>query len=425
MAGVQKHGNGWRGVYDIPVPEGAKRAQRKTKTHAKKKDALQEALDQEAAIRGGTWFDDRPGKMTFSTYFEQHWKPNRVAELNTRKKWQSHYNAAKFGLKKTWGHRELMSITNSDVQGWVAQMIEAGMSPATIEGRFGTFQTVLAARKGASALRDRKIQYDPCQGVQIPQRPLKRVLFYEPDQVWDLCDELGDWWAPVALFASETGMRWGELAGLRVRDFTLGHRAVRVERVIVNCTIAESGNGTPYLIKDYPKEGPYGDGVPKTVTLDQDMQDLVGSLIARRGLGPDDLLFAMPNKAGLEVTYLNPRPPKGKQPDQVENEDEWTVLRTSVWPGGYPMSDDYYREQIWKPAIARAGVPVRKFHSLRASHITWMLSAGNDLTVVMDRVGHRLFTTTRRYAGVMDEANREAVNKLSDFKAKYRQRRTS
>jgi integrase len=409
---------GHRGVYFVKDEDGVRR-KKTTPTVRSKKAALQAARDREAEVRSGTWFDPAAGRGTFADYFEHQWLPNRGVELNTRRNYRSQFNAKKHGLKVTWGDWQLRRITNSDVQGWVTRMVRDGLSPATIEARFVTFQTVLAAKKGASAMRDRLIQYNPCQGVQIPQRTLKRVQFYEPDQVWDLCDELGEWWASVALLASETGMRWGELMGLQVRDFTLNYQAVRVERVMLELTLAETGNGTPFAIKDYPKEGPYGDGEPKTVSLTGDAQELVAGVIARRGLGREDFLFSMPNKQGTEE--ILPKLPKGKQPNQVP-EEEWTVARTSVWPGGYPISRNYYREQIWKPAIARAGVPVLKFHALRASHITWLLHSNLDLTTVMDRVGHRLFTTTKRYAGVMDEADRRAVDALDSMKSRYRDR---
>lgn len=158
----------WRGVYR--GPDGRKR---KTKTYRSKKRAAPAANDEEGRVREGTWFDPTAGRVTFSEYFERQWLPNRRSEINTRSGYRSQYNAKRHGLKVTFGDRELRKIRNSDVQGWVSTMIEDGMSAATIEARFITLQTVLAATKGASAMRDELIQENPCRDD---------VLFTMPDK---------------------------------------------------------------------------------------------------------------------------------------------------------------------------------------------------------------------------------------------------
>jgi integrase len=414
MAWTEKHGDGWHGVYR--APDGTRP---KTNSHSREKDALNEARDEEAKIRNGTWFSPTAGAITFATYFEKQWYPNRGGELNTRRNYRSQYEAPDYGLKVTWGEVELRHVTNSSVQGWVARMIAAGMSAATIEARFVTFQTVLAAKKGASAMRDRLIQYNPCQGTQLPVRPKKKVRIYEPDEVDAIADELGIWWLPMVMFESDTGLRWGELMGVRVGDFTLNYRSVRIERVILELTLKDTKNGTPFLVKDYPKEGPTDE--PKFIALSEDAQLIVSDVIATRGLGPDDFLFSAPNKTGAALGVVGKGPQRGKPLPQ----EKWTSLRTDVWPDGYPVSRNTFREQVWKPAIERAGLPVLRFHALRASHISWLLAGGADLVSVMDRVGHTQFSTTKRYAGVMSDADTRTLDALSATRSRYKSRATS
>ncbi|WP_296607199.1 tyrosine-type recombinase/integrase, partial [Nocardioides sp.] len=199
-----------------------------------------------------------------------------------------------------------------------------------------------------------------------------------------------------------------------VSDLAADRRSVTVNRVMLELPIAQTGNGTPYLFKDYPKEGPRG--TPKRISLGDDAQACIKHVIHTRGLGEDDLLLSMPNKAGL--TGLIERATFGKQSNQVSS-GNWTVLRTQAWPGGLPISRTFFRECVWRVGIERAGLPYRKFHALRASHISWLLAGGVDLPAVMERVGHTQFTTTRRYTKAMEDADRRALEGLESIKSRY------
>ena len=50
---------------------------------------------------------------------------------------------------------------------------------------------------------------------------------------------------------------------------------------------------------------------------------------------------------------------------------------------------------MWKPAIRRAGLPERlRFHDLRHSYATWLVSDGIPPNVVQRIMGHEDVTTT-------------------------------
>ena len=64
--------NGWKGIYRDT--KGKLRVAGYTNTQVKAKKL---ALDVEAQIRSGGWFDPTAGKMTFAEYFEKEWLPTR------------------------------------------------------------------------------------------------------------------------------------------------------------------------------------------------------------------------------------------------------------------------------------------------------------------------------------------------------------
>lgn len=392
MASAELRGTKWRGEYRV---DGRKF---KTKSYKSKREALEAARDQESRARSGTWFDPSVGKETFSTYFETQWFPNRQGEVRTRGEYWSCYQAS---LKDAFGHMELRKILPSTVQGWVTQQINEGVSPSTIRARFKVLQVCLAAKKGASARQDRLVQFNPCEGVQLPSIPEREVTILEPDQVDAVLEALDPWWRLLPLFIAETGLRWGEVLGLTLEDFTQEYRQLTVRRTIVETKIENTGNGTRFMWKDRPKTGKQ-----RKIALDKPVAAAVKQLVTDRELKPGDRLFSMSDRPTRwrGVPFAVPEP---------------KVLRTDVWPCGVPIGARHHRE-IWNAAIEAAELPHRTVRDLRASHISWLLAGGLDLASVMERVGHTRFQTTRRYTAALSDADDRALEALNTLKARYR-----
>lgn len=392
MASVEQRGQSFRAEYRV---NGRKI---KTKSYPTKRQALEAAHDQESQARNGTWFDSRAGRVTFSVYFEEQWFPNRQGEVRTKTEYWSCYQA---NLHDAFGHMELRKILPSTIQGWVTKQLEEGASPATIRARFKVLQVCLAAKKGASARQDRLIQFNPCEGVQLPPIPEREVTILEPDQVDEVFEHLDPWWRLLPLFISETGLRWGEVMGLTLEDFTLDYRQVNVRRTIVETKIETTGNGTRFMWKDSTKTRK-----ARKIALPPSVSHAVKDLVAERELKPGDRLFSMPDRSTKwrGVPFEVPEP---------------KVLRTDVWPGGVPIGARYHRD-IWDAAVGAAGLPHRTVRDLRASHISWLLAGGADLATVMERVGHTRFQTTRRYTAALSDADDRALEALDNLRARYR-----
>jgi integrase len=72
-----------------------------------------------------------------------------------------------------------------------------------------------------------------------------------------------------------------------------------------------------------------------------------------------------------------------------------------------------YRK-LWLALLAEAGVEDLRVHDLRHSFASYALSGGQTLGVVGQLLGHRSTQTTSRYAHLVDDAARAAVDRLSD-----------
>ena len=75
--------------------------------------------------------------------------------------------------------------------------------------------------------------------------------------------------------------------------------------------------------------------------------------------------------------------------------DDPRAPRTRDTDGHIPR--DWFRNQVWKPALAEASVTAVRPHDLRHAHASWLLPDGADLQAVKERLGHASIATTEKY----------------------------
>ena len=57
-------------------------------------------------------------------------------------------------------------------------------------------------------------------------------------------------------------------------------------------------------------------------------------------------------------------------------------------------------------------LPYTNFHTLRHTAATWILKKTNNLKITQEILGHANITTTMKYAHVMSEEKRKALNSV-------------
>jgi integrase len=129
-----------------------------------------------------------------------------------------------------WEHVALSDVKTSAARAWVAQMTTEGVGVPTIENSFGVLRQVLGA-----AVEDRRIARNPCDGVRLPKRLHADRGYLTHEQVAALANAV-ERQPEVVRFLAYTGLRWGEMAALRVQDFDMLRR-----RVNVSWSVTEAG----------------------------------------------------------------------------------------------------------------------------------------------------------------------------------------
>lgn len=257
------HGKGsrWRARY--VDDEGHERA----KGFSRKVDA-QAWLDNEvtAKFATGTYIPPEAGKVTvasvYTTWSASQGHISRKTVATRRSSWGSR-------VEPHWGDVAVIDVKTAAVRAWVSQMAAEGVGAPTIENAFGLLRQVLGA-----AVEDGRIPRNPCDGVKLPKRKHADRGYLSHKQVAELAAAV-DRNSEVVRFLAYTGLRWGEMAALRVQDFDMLRRRVNVSR-----SVTESGG----LVWSNPKTWERR-SVPFPATLTNELAALMV------GKGRDDLVF--------------------------------------------------------------------------------------------------------------------------------------
>ena len=218
-------------------------------TFSSKKDSDKAWQKAELRLAEGRLGDPRRGRQTFSRYVTQEWLPNHVMEVSTREAYTYQLNKH---IMPWFGPMRMNEIMASTVREWVTERQANGVSPATIQkARFNLSAIFTAALNDVTYLH-------PCKGVKTPTVPKKPLKIITPEQFDAIYAAIPDG-TPKLLTETdiETGLRWGELTELRVKDIEAITRVLTVGRTVVQVDPKFHPDGERFLVKEYPKDKEY------------------------------------------------------------------------------------------------------------------------------------------------------------------------
>ena len=375
------------------------------------------------------------GRQRLRTYVLEEWLPNHQMEARTRESYTYYLDGR---ILPWFGHMRMIEVMPADVRAWITHLKNENVSPHVIR----YCMTILSA-VFTTALND-VIYLHPVRGIKPPPVPKKKRAIITPEQFDQLYLAVGSDTMKLLVEAGiESGMRWGELTELRPRDLDFGTGVVTVSRVAVELPRRFHPDGGRFLVKGYPKDGEH-----RQFKLGPEIVRKIEQHIAERGIGPDDLLFTVPqlpprplwlvaDPATLGLTTPNAAGRRyhhgtlsgysaGKcrcehcrgayasyrARRRAAGQDQPRGHRTVETDGHIPRW--WFRTHVWLPAVEAAGLPITvKVHGLRHAHASWLLTGGADIEVVKERLGHSSIVTTQKYLGTLDEIDETAIDALS------------
>lgn len=324
----------WRARYrDAEGKEHAK--------HFRTRTQGREWLDEVTGhLRQGTWVDPDRGRATVAEVARE-WLA--VKRASTAASTAARDETLSKRVLSRWGATRVDRVRHEDVRRWAGELAAGGLAPATVREVTRVLREMLD-----QAVRAGRLARNPATGLRLPRKRSARKRYLKPAEVEALATAAGEYGVVVHTLAY-CGLRWGEMAALRVGRVDLERR-----RLLVEEAVAEVAGR---LVWGDPK-----DAERRSVPVPEFLVDPLRE--ATDGKGRDDLVF--PAQGG-------------------------GVLRINT-----------ARRRWWARACRQSGLQVTP-HELRHTAASLAVSAGANVLAVARMLGHaRPSMTLDVYADLFD-----------------------
>jgi integrase len=344
---------------------------RKRKTfYGKTKKEVQEQLKRAQLERQqGTFIAG--GQQTVAHYLNDWLK---VHKQTIRPRSHERYEAIiRLHLVPRLGHIHLHKLTAQHLDTLYIEKVDEGLSPTTVTAVHTMLHTALE-----KAVRLGLVSRNVCDLVSPPRKIRKEIKPLSTEQVLQFLEAAkGHPQETLFILALTTGMRRGELLGLKWQDIDFAKSILQVRRAL---TRMPTGLG-------------YKETEPKTK-------------LSRRSIVI--ISFALEALKKHKAKQLEMRLKAGEA-----WQDHDYVFCTSI---GTHLSPSHGVLVQLKNVLKKAGLPDIRFHDLRHSMATLLLSKGVHPKVVQEILGHsEISMTMDTYSHVLPTMQKNAMDELNDI----------
>lgn len=338
-------------------------------TFTQEKQAQKEAERVESEQRQPGAVNLDGGKIRWGDWFDS-WHEARIVAYSTDENYRS---TVENHIRPHWGNTKLADIEPIGVSRWVKQLSKDGASPYTIRNAVTLFKGSLNAAVNAN-----RLVRNPATGVRLPDMPDAVERFLTRDEVEVITFYLDGLNALIVWTAVQTGMRFGEIAGLHWSRVDLDRGVIQV---------VEKFDQKAKRIDPVPK-----DKEKRTVPLPP---ELVTKLRRHRDGAAPARTCGLRHTAGRCTGDLVFRGPRG------------AAIQSAAWGVG-----------PWARSLKLAGIEDRvRPHDLRHTYASWLIQDGVPLADIAPVMGHSDIEMSRRYAHLSDEDShakvRNAISRAS------------
>ena len=352
---ARKRGNGegsiyrrkdgrWVGQYLVYTAEGPKYRYLYGKTRSDVSGRLTKAM---ADRDGGFVFD--AGKLTVGEYLDR-WLLDSLqgtVRVSTRER---HEINIRVHIQPALGRVLLKALTPTHVRALHREKLDEGLATATVRKIHSTLHKALAQAVSDGLLPRNAADVKAPRPAPEEMRPLSEA---EAHAFLQMAGESGDRFESLYVLAITTGLRRGELLGLRWDDVDLERGTLRVGRALVR----EGG------------------------------RHLLGETKTRRG------------RRQVNLTPRTVKALKTHRKRQLEermklvglHEDHGLIFATKV---GTPVNPENLVKRSFKPLLKKTGLPEIRFHDLRHTCATLLLGRGVHPKIVQELLGHATIAMT-------------------------------
>ncbi len=303
---------------------------------------------------------DNPG---VGEYLERWLATSAKASVN-KKTFENYEWLAKRHLIPALGATKLRSLSPLQVQGLYQKKLDGGLSRRTVQLMHAVLRKALK-----QAVRLGLVARNVAEAVDAPNPERREMSPLTLEQVKAFLEAVrSDRFEALYVLAATTGMRRGEITGLRWQDVDLERGVARVSQQIVRTrggltvTRPKGGRGRGVKLANVAVEALKGHRERQEAE-----RLMMGNLWRETGL----------------------------------------VFTTTV---GTPLDADNLVKRSFKPLLGRAGLPEIRFHDLRHTCATLYLAEGVNPKIVQEILGHaNISVTMDTYSHVLPDMQGEAV----------------
>ncbi|MDO8847723.1 MAG: site-specific integrase [Coriobacteriia bacterium] len=293
-----------------------------------------------------------PSKMTFKDYSIQ-WLRDYGAVRLKPSTYRSYEIYLRVHLVPFFGTTRLKDITPHQVQRYVSS------KAATTAPKAMRNQMVVMKKMMSTAVDWQLLQRNPAATVTLPRVPQPEIAFLTPAQMRLLIEVTPTSRKAMIAMACLTGMRKGEIMGLKWDCVDLEERAITVKRSVYACVVQEPKSKRSIRVLPMP------DALYELLSVEAETD----------GPTPTHFVFS-----GTEDPIANTLPNK-----------------------------------VLNRALKKGKLPTVTFHGLRHSFVAAHIAAGTPLKAIQDMAGHASITTTMdRYGHLLPQAKAEAAKAIQD-----------
>jgi len=364
-------GGSWSYRIDTDADDLGRRRQREVGGFRTKREAQAALNDALSGSQRGTYV--APSRTTVRQFLDE-WHEGSKTELGVTA-WTNYGQIIRRNVQPYLGSKRLTDLSPLDVKRWHGKLLENGRKDG---GPLAVASVKLAHRilhrALADAVRWNLIAINPATGVRAPKGESKEMNVWTAVEASRFLDAMSDdRLAAVWTLALHTGLRRGELAGLRWTDVDLkaGTLTVAQQRTTANHAIVVT--------------------TPKAKSQRQ-------------------LLLAPATTAALKAHRRHQR-------------KERLALGPAWTDSGYVFVDEAGVEyhphrftKMFEKAVAEAGVPKIRLHDTRHTMATLALEAGVHPKVVQEQLGHSTISVTLdTYSHVPQAVRRDSADKIASL----------
>ncbi len=353
----------WDAVAHIPNPATGKRKQVQ-KTFKTQREAKRWVADQQSAVANGTAV--LPNTMTVAELMA-YWLENHIRYQRSDQTYINYESTIRRCINPKLGHVKVQRLSVAQVQQWQTELRDAGMGTRSVQLAHINLGQALKV-----ALRQGLVSRNVMDAVDQPRyqpREMDCWTAEEAQKFIAVADQSR--YGPVWLLALVTGLRKGELLGLRWQD-------VDFEAGVLHVRQAIGSRHGEVVVKQ-----------PKTAKSRRDVDlptELIPVLLAHK---------ARQNERRLALG--------------ARWQDHDLVFPSNI---GTPTNPDN-TDQDFNRLVQLAEVKRIRIHDTRHSYATLAILSGIPVHVVSQSMGHAdVSTTLRTYAHVMPQQRKELARAM-------------